>query len=211
MPGVLIAAFEPFGGESINASWEAVRVLGGTDRVETLCLPCAYRRSAELLRAALERVRPGALLLVGQAAGRAEVCVERVAINLDDAELADNDGDIRFDQPIIPSGPPAYFAGVGVRDLVRNLALAGIAARVSHSAGAYVCNHAFYSASHAVAASGTATQVGLVHVPVTPAQAERHPGSPTMPTETVVRALALIINHVLAPGSPAAMAAIASP
>lgn len=190
---VLLAAFEPFGGESVNASWEAVQRLASSDGgVEVLCLPCTYGGSGPALLDGIARVRPDVLLLVGQAAGRAEICVERIAINLDDASLPDNSGEVRHDRAIADGGPAAFLTTLPAARLVAGLRQAGIPARVSLSAGTYVCNHAFYEAMR-LAARRRLRAVGLIHVPITPGQAAHHAGSPSMATETVARALQLIV------------------
>lgn len=192
---VLVAAFEPFGGESVNASWEAARRLASSDGgVEVLCLPCTYGGSGAALLDGIARVRPDVLLLVGQAAGRAEICVERIAINLDDANLPDNSGEVRHDRAIADEGPAAFLTTLPAARLVAGLRQAGIPARVSLSAGTYVCNHAFYEAMRMAARRRRLRAVGLIHVPITPGQAAHHAGSPSMTTETVARALQLIVE-----------------
>ncbi|MFO1185630.1 MAG: pyroglutamyl-peptidase I [Bauldia sp.] len=197
MTAILLAAFEPFGGEVVNASWEAVKrakapPIAGL-RLERVCLPCVYKRSVEVLEEALDRLAPDILVLVGQAAGRPDVCVERVALNLDDAALADNDGEVRRDREIAAGGPAAYMTGLDARGLVERLRQAGIPARVSLTAGAYVCNHVFYEATRLSDARNPRIRVGLIHVPVTPGQVEEQSGAPSMGTEQVVSALQLII------------------
>ena len=140
---ILITAFEPFGGETINPALEAVSRLPeriGDAGIVTLRLPVVFGESAEALREAVRRERPEAVICVGQAGGRAGISIERVAINVEDARIPDNAGDQPRDRTIVPDGPAAYFSTLPIREMEKAVRDAGIPAAVSNSAGTYVCN-----------------------------------------------------------------------
>jgi pyroglutamyl-peptidase len=196
---VLLTGFEPFDGEAENPSWEAVRALEGREvaghRIEVLCLPVAFGSSLRKLRAALRR-HPALVLAVGQAGGRSAVCMERIAINLDDARIPDNAGLQPIDRPVIRGAPAAYFARLPLKAMRAALLEHGIPAEISHSAGTFVCNHVFFGLMHALR-SRPGVRAGFVHVPYAPAQIARHPGAPSLALNLMSRALALLIEVAL--------------
>jgi pyroglutamyl-peptidase len=171
---ILVTGFEPFGGETVNASWEAAQKLEGwrhggavaTARV----LPCAYDASVKTLISAIETLRPDALLMTGQAARRGVVCVERFARNLDDASAPDNDGVLRRALRISRSAPDWLEAAAPIRTIARAINEAGISARVSKNAGAFVCNHLYFAALQYLRERKSAIPAVFVHLPVTPEQ-----------------------------------------
>ena len=177
MRTILVTGFEPFGGETVNASWEAAQKLegwrhGGYAAVARV-LPCAYDASVKKLIEAIETLRPDALLMTGQAARRAVVCVERFARNLDDAAAPDNDGALRRALRISRSAPDRLEAAAPVRTIVRAINEAGIPARVSRNAGAFVCNHLYFGALQYLNDKRSAIPAVFVHLPVTPGQTPR--------------------------------------
>jgi pyroglutamyl-peptidase len=174
---ILVTGFEPFGGETVNASWEAAQRLegwrhGGTVAVARL-LPCAYDASVKKLVNAIETVRPDALLMTGQAARRGVVCVERFAHNLDDATAPDNDGARRRGLRIARGAPEWLEARASVRTIARAINEAGIPARMSRNAGAFVCNHLYFGALQYLAYKRSSVPAVFVHLPVTPEQGPR--------------------------------------
>ena len=174
-PTILITGFEPFGGETINASWEAAQKLegwrhGGAVATARL-LPCAYETSVKKLISAIEALRPNALLMTGQAARRGVVCVERFGRNLDDASAPDNDGALRRGLRISRAAPDWLEAAAPVRTIARAIHEAGIPARVSRNAGAFVCNHLYFGALQYLSEKRSAIPAVFVHLPVTPEQA----------------------------------------
>jgi pyroglutamyl-peptidase len=194
---ILVTGFDPFGGEPVNPALEAVLRLParlGSHTIERRPLPTMFHRSLDALGDAVRTVRPDILLCVGQAGGRAELSIERVAINVDDARIADNDGQSPVDQPIVPGGPAAYFTNLPLKAITQALLGAGIPAKVSNTAGTFVCNHVFYGAMHLVATEFQAMRAGFIHIPFLPEQIARHPGQPSMAVETVVAGLLKLIE-----------------
>ncbi|MGN0287098.1 MAG: pyroglutamyl-peptidase I [Atopobiaceae bacterium] len=151
MTRILVTGFQPFGGQQTNPSWEAVRHLpqsiGGAEVVR-LQIPVAFGRAADAVCQAIDQQHPSVVLCVGQAGGRAQLTPEFVAINHADARIPDNDGQQPHQQRIVPDGPDAHFATVPVYRMVDALQKAGIPAKVSYSAGTYVCNDVMYRMLH---------------------------------------------------------------
>ncbi len=168
MTKVLLTGFEPFGKATLNPSAEIVRRISG-DNIVTAILPVAYAQSAERLLALIAEHNPDVVISLGQAEGRTQITPERIAINLDDARLADNEGVIRIDEPILEDGPIAYESTLPIKEFVSAITAAGIPAAVSLSAGAFLCNHIFYVAQNSL--KDTEVRSGFVHVPLMDEQA----------------------------------------
>ena len=200
MKTVLITGFEPFGGESVNPSWEVVSgldnaIIAGC-RVVARQLPCVFGESLAVLNAAIDALSPSLVLAVGQAGGRTDITVERVAINVDDARIADNQGQQPVDVPIVAEGPAAWFSTLPIKAMVMAMRNAGIPASVSQTAGTFVCNHVMYGLLHKLR-DAPAVKGGFIHIPYLPQQAAQHPGAPSMAAETVRRALEVAIATAL--------------
>ena len=193
MTTILLTGFEPFGNATSNPSGEIVKQISG-DNIVTAILPVAYTQSAERLLSLIEQHNPDVVICLGQAEGRTAITPERVAINLDDARLADNEGFLRNDVKILEDGPDAYFSTLPVNELVAAIKAQGIPAAVSLSAGAFLCNHVFYVAQNKSA--GSSIRSGFVHVPLMDSQAAEFPGLPTMPLDQMVRAVRAMIEVV---------------
>jgi len=191
MTKVLLTGFEPFGKATLNPSGEIVKQISG-DNIVTAILPVAYAQSAERLLALIAEHNPDVVISLGQAEGRSHVSPERIAINLDDARLADNEGVIRNDVPIVAGGPVAYESTLPIKEIVKAINDAGVPAAVSLSAGAFLCNHVFYVAQNKFA--GTHVRSGFVHVPLMDSQAPEFPGLPTMPLDQMVIAVRAMLE-----------------
>ena len=201
MRTVLVTGFEPFGGDTANPSGEIARALDGwrptaAARVHGIELPCRFGDAGASLMRAIEHCDPCAVIAVGQAASRGEMSVERVAINLDDARIADNAGRRPIDAEVVAGGPSAYFATLPVKSIALAWQAAGIAGGVSHSAGTFVCNHLFYRLMHALRARPT-VRGGFVHVPCVPGQSSAMPGVRTMDLETIRHAIEIAVRTTL--------------
>ena len=193
MKKLLITGFDPFGGETINPAWEAVKLLPdviGTYALTKLEIPTVFGTASQKVLQAAQECQPDVVLCIGQAGGRKAITPEMVGINLRHARIADNAGNQPQDEPVAADGPAAYFATVPVRKMTAAIEAAGIEAAVSYSAGAFVCNDTLYAVLHHFA--GTAVQAGFVHVPFLPQQAKE--GVPSMPLEDIVRGLAAMIG-----------------
>jgi pyroglutamyl-peptidase len=188
---ILLTGFEPFGKATLNPSGEIVKQISG-DNIVTAILPVAYAQSAEKLLALIAEHNPDVVISLGQAEGRTHISPERIAINLDDARLADNDGVLRNDVPIVFGGPVAYESTLPVKDIVKAINDAGVPAAVSLSAGAFLCNHVFYVAQDHF--KGTKVRSGFVHVPLMDEQAGEFPGLPTMPLDQMVKAVRTMLE-----------------
>ena len=186
---VLVTGFAPFGGESRNPSWEIVRALPDSIagyRIEKLKVPTEFGKAIEVAEQAIDKWQPRVVLCFGQAGGRSRLCVERVAINVDDARIADNAGKQLIDQPIRRNAPAAYFCTVPVKAMVASMARAGVPAEVSNSAGTFVCNHLIYGVLHHIACMGYATRAGFIHVPYMETQIIDRPDTAALSLTTMI-------------------------
>ena len=193
MKKLLITGFDPFGGENINPSWEAVKELPdhiGDWQITKMEIPTVFGAAADQVIAAGEGLQSNAILCIGQAGGRAAVTPEVVAINLQEARIPDNLGNQPMNIPVVKGGPAAYFATVPVREMVQAIQTANIPAALSYSAGTFVCNDVLYRLLHHF--DGTATQAGFIHVPYLPQQAKEN--QPSLPQDKIVEALTLAIS-----------------
>ncbi|MFE6744030.1 pyroglutamyl-peptidase I [Streptomyces tubercidicus] len=192
MTRVLLTGFAPFDGESANPSWQAVRAAAAEPpagiEMSAVELPCVYGASVAVLRAAIEEARPEIVVCVGQAGGRPDITVERLAVNVDDARIPDASGAEPVDEAIVPGGPAAYFSTLPIKACVAAVRAAGLPASVSNTAGTFVCNHVFYGLAHLLATELPGIRGGFVHVPYAPEQVLDR-AEPSLPTEAVTRAL----------------------
>ncbi|MGI6696291.1 MAG: pyroglutamyl-peptidase I [Christensenellales bacterium] len=190
---LLLTAFDPFGGEKVNSAQEAVKrvpgKVGDTDIVK-LELPTVFGQSIRMLCEGLKKHRPDAVLCIGQAGGRFELTPERVAINLDDARIPDNEGNQPIDQPIEPDGAPAYFATLPIKAMVEAIQEAGLPAAVSNTAGTFVCNHLMYGLLHTLYMEYPGVRGGFMHVPFIPEQtARRTAPAPSLSAQDIARGI----------------------
>jgi pyroglutamyl-peptidase len=202
---VLVTGFEPFGGHSVNASGMAVRELRerhpgiGGRRLVVEVLPVCFDTAIDALQRALRSVRPELVICVGEAGGRAEIAVERIAINVDDARIPDNAGAQPIDRAIAKRGPTAYWSTLPIKAVVAAVTARGIPATVSQTAGTFVCNHVFYGLMRTIARR-PGTRGGFIHVPHVPEQAAKNATAPapSMPLEKIVEALEVAVATSLA-------------
>lgn len=190
---LLITGFDPFGGETINPSWEAVRRLPDTIGNYTLTkmeIPTVFGEAAKLVLEEAEKLRPDVIISVGQAGRRTGITPEVVGINLREAKITDNAGNQPVNIPVVPGGPVAYFATLPVREMVASMEQAGIPAFLSYTAGTFVCNDVLYTLLNRF--DGTSTLAGFIHVPYLPQQAPENVFS--LPLEEIVRGLTAAIE-----------------
>lgn len=200
MQKILITAFEPFDKENINASQEAIQSLHKKKWKEagliTLSIPVVRYKSIEMVTAAIKEHKPDIVITTGQAAGRTAITPERVAINIDDFRVPDNQKNQPIDEAIIPQAPLAYFSTLPIKAMVMAMQKKGIPSFVSNSAGTFICNHLFYGVQHYIAKNKLAIRHGFIHVPVLPKQSVNGE-KPTMSKVTIVKGLAIAIQAVL--------------
>jgi len=195
---ILLTGFDPFGGDSLNPSWLIAEALHGQriagHRVVAAQLPTVFGASLRQLRALAEAHRPALIVCLGQAGGRAALSLERVAINVNDARIADNAGAQPVDTPVVAGGPAAYFTSLPIKAMLAAMLAEGINAEVSQTAGTFVCNHVFYGLMHELATQPALryTRGGLIHVPWLPGQ-----GQPSMRLDEVVEGVKLAIACAL--------------
>ena len=188
--------------EAVNPSWEAAQALHGKQvaghRVIAARLPTAFDASLDALRALLAQHRPALVVCTGQAGGRPALSLERVAINVNDARIADNARSQPVDTPVIAGGPAGYFSSLPIKAMLAALERAGIRAEVSQTAGTFVCNHVFYGLMHQLATDPELAGVrgGLVHVPWLPQQ-----GQPSMALQDIVQGLEVALHCALITGT----------
>ena len=196
MKKVLLSGFEPFGGESINPSLELIRQLQNERfqeiEVHLIQLPVVFGESIAKLRAAITEIDPDIVIGIGQAGGRTALSLERVALNVDDAVIADNAGNQPVDLAIDPAGPAAYFSTLPIKKMMQAARAAGAPALVSNTAGTYVCNHLMYGIMHTLA--GTEKLGGFIHIPYLPAQVVDKPAQPAMALETMLSGIRAMIE-----------------
>jgi pyroglutamyl-peptidase len=209
MKTVLLTGFEPFNGGTVNPAWEAVRLLDGWTgdgfRVEVRMLSCVFGRAAEELLAFVDELDPDLATAVGQAGGRPEISIERIAINVDDARFLDNAGQQPIDLPIVAGGPAAYFTTLPIKAMAAAIREQGVKAGVSQTAGTFVCNHVFYALMHHL--RGRPVKAGFIHVPFLPEQAAAWPEpTPAMALEDMVAGLRTAVEVALAVDADVALA-----
>jgi pyroglutamyl-peptidase len=196
---ILLTGFTPFGGADTNVSWQVAQLLGGTvidgHTVVAAQLPTEFDISLEALTDLLDKHHPALVVCLGQAGGRKAISLERVAINIADARIADNAGKQPVDKPVVSGGPPAYFTGLPIKAMLQALQEAGIPGEVSQTAGTFVCNHVFYGLMHTLERRRALQGMrgGFIHLPFLPAQ-----GTPNMLLDDIERGLRIAIACALA-------------
>ena len=222
MKKLLLTAFTPFDGERINPALEAVKLVKdkiGNLEIVKLEVPTVFGKSIETVREAIEREKPDFVLSIGQAGGRAEITPERVAINLNDARIPDNEGNQPIDEPIFPDGENAYFSTLPVKAMVEAIRKEGLPSSLSNSAGTYVCNHLMYGVLYYLdknyslkkksfterdtssllfseEESSSVVKAGFIHVPYIPEQVKDKKEMPALPLSDIVRGLEAAILAV---------------
>ena len=195
MKHLLITGFDPFGGETVNPSWEAVRRLPdavGQYRLTKLQIPTVFSAAADTVLATAKADKPDVILCIGQAGGRDAVTPERIAVNIASAKTPDNAGNLPVEAPNDPAGPDGIFATVPVVAMAEAIIAAGLPGKISYTAGTYVCNDTLYRLLRHYA--GTSVKVGFIHVPCLPEQAAA--GAPSMTLEEIIAALTAAVGSL---------------
>lgn len=197
---ILITAFDPFGGEKVNPALEAVKLIHPelfSAEIVKLEIPTVFGKSIKKVAAAIQKEAPDVVLCIGQAGGRFDITPERVAINVDDARIADNEGNQPIDKPIFKDGEAAYFSTLPVKAMVEAIRAAGLPASLSNSAGTFVCNHIMYGVLYTLAKSYPKVRGGFIHVPFIPEQVIGRPNTPCMALADITRGLEAAIQAII--------------
>lgn len=199
MKKILITGFDPFGGETINPSYEAIIHMKSFKDVDILklCVPTEFYRSSQIVIDAIHDFNPDYVLLIGQAGNARHILIERVAINIDDARIPDNNHIQPIDHPISLFGPTAYFSTLPIKKLKDALNQKNVPAEISNSAGTYVCNHLMYSVLHEIKQRDLNIKAGFIHVPFTESQVELRPTAHYLPLDVIVLGLEIIIETLI--------------
>ena len=196
---LLLTAFDPFGGEQINPALEAVKLVAnkiGNVEVVKQEVPTVFGKSIKTVQDAIERERPDAVLCVGQAGGRFDITVEKVAINYDDARIKDNEGNQPLDHCIFEDGDTAYFATLPIKAMVAEIRKVGVPASISYSAGTFVCNHLMYGTLYTLTKKYHGVIGGFMHVPYTTEQVLDKRNMPSLTIEQIVKAIEAAIKVI---------------
>lgn len=198
MKKILLCAFDPFGGEKINPALEAVKIIRYSGAVIEKCeVPTVFYKSVKVVEEKIEAFHPDAVLMIGQAGGRDKITPERIAINISDARIADNEGNCPCDEPIALGAPAAYFSTLPIKAIAEAIAASGIPSEISNSAGTFVCNHLMYGVLNYIEAREYDCIAGFIHIPFLPEQVADKPAMPSLPLEIDVRAIETAIGVIV--------------
>lgn len=196
---ILVTGFDPFGGENVNPATEVVKKLsdriGGAEIVK-MEIPTVFHRSAEVVQEAIQDHQPDVVLCIGQAGGRFAMSPERLAINLDDARIPDNEGNQPIDAVIQEDGEAAYFTQLPIKAMVSSMQRVGVPAAVSNTAGTFVCNHIMYQVQYLIQKEFPGLKGGFMHVPFIPEQTVHKPNQPSINLEDMVKGLTAAIEAI---------------
>jgi len=203
MKKLLITGFDPFGKETINPAYEAIKLIDDiVDGCEIIKLeiPTVFHESIEILEKAMIKHKPDIVLCIGQAGGRFQITPERIAINLDDASIKDNKGNQPIDTKIFEDGEAAYFANIPVKAMVRAMRENKIPASVSNTAGTFVCNHLMYGLLYKInkVEEFNAIKGGFIHVPFATEQVVDKFNTPALSLTQIAQGLTACIRACIA-------------
>lgn len=197
---ILVTGFDPFGGETVNPAYEAVKLLPDTiggAQIFKLEIPTVFSLSGPPVEEGIKKYQPDVVLCVGQAGGRASISVEKVAINFVDARIPDNNGEQPLDEPLQADGPAAYFSTLPVKSMVQHVKDAGLPCYLSFTAGTYVCNSIMYNVLYMCEKRYPGIRAGFIHVPYACGQViDKANTTPSMPLETIAKSLEYAIEAI---------------
>lgn len=196
---LLLTGFDPFGKDDINPSFEAVKKM--PDKIEgidilKLEIPTIFNKCAEIIHQQIVETKPDIILCIGQAGGRYAITPERIAINLDDARIADNAGQKPVDRKIKNDGQTAYFSQLPIKKMSKAIISSGLPSCVSNSAGTFVCNHIMYQVQYMIDKEFNNIKAGFIHIPFLPSQIINRPNMPCLSLEDDVRGLTAAIKAI---------------
>lgn len=197
---ILLTAFEPFGGETVNPAQLAVKQVAdeikGAEIIK-IDVPVVFHKSIDTVKQAMDKYNPDVVFCIGQAGGRTGLTPERVAINIDDARIADNEGNQSIDETIYHDGPAAYFSTLPIKAMVLKIKEAGVNASLSNTAGTYVCNHLMYGVLYHISHSYPDMIGGFMHVPFVDEQVVNKPGVASLPLQQIVKGIEAAIEAIV--------------
>ncbi len=194
---VLLTGFDPFGGEPVNPANEAVQMVKNKINdceVIKLTIPTVRTKSLEMIEKAIKEHNPDIVISVGQAGGRFDITPERVAINVDDFRIKDNEGNQPIDEVIFEDGQTAYFSNLPIKAMVKHMNENYIPASVSNSAGTFVCNHVMYGIMYMIDKKYLNIKGGFIHIPYMTSQVINKKNTPYMSLAEIVKGLELAIE-----------------
>lgn len=197
---ILVSGFDPFGGEKINPAYEVIKKIKdniGSVEVVKLEVPTVFGKSIEVVTKAIDEIKPDFVLNIGQAGGRFAISVERIAINVDDARIADNEGNQPIDTLIDNDGESAYFATIPVKTIVEAIKEQQIPAEVSNTAGTFVCNHLMYGVLNHIYKNKLNIKAGFIHIPFLTEQVVNKPNVASMSINSMVKAIETAIEVIV--------------
>lgn len=196
---ILLTAFDPFADEKINPTLEVLKKIEDNIlnvQLIKLELPTVFGKSSKILEEKIKEVKPDVILSLGQAGGRSKITVERIAINIDDANIKDNEGNKPIDQKIRNDGENAYFSTLPIKAIVEEIKKAAIPAEISNTAGTFVCNHIMYEDLYLAAKYGN-IKAGFIHIPFLPEQVIDKKDMPSMNIGDIKKALEIAIVTII--------------
>ena len=197
---ILVTGFDPFGGDKINPAYEAVKLIpakvAGAEIIKEE-IPTVFGKCGDVLENLVEKYKPDVVLCVGQAGGRSVMSIEKLAVNLAEARIPDNEKQQPSDEAIVEGGPLAYYSKLPVKAIVKTIKEQGIPSSISYTAGTYVCNYIMYRLLHLIESKYPAMRGGFIHVPFVPAQVlDRPEGTPSMSAEMIAKGLECALEAI---------------
>ncbi len=199
MKKILVTGFDPFGGEKVNPALEVIKLLPkkiGENEVRILEIPTVYKKSVEKIEKEIESYKPDYVLSIGQAGGRASISIERVAINIDDFRIKDNEGNQPIDEKIYSDGDNAYFSTLPIKAIQNEITKNGIPASISNTAGTFVCNHVFYGVRYLIEKKYKGKKSGFIHIPYLPEQVIGKVNTSSMSLDNILRGITIAIETI---------------
>lgn len=198
---ILVTGFDPFGGEQVNPAYQAVQLLPETiaeAKIIKLELPTVFSKSGQVLEESIVKYQPDVVIDVGQAGGRSCIMIEKVAINLAEARIPDNNGEQPVNKPIEPDGNTAYYTNLPIKAMVQNIREHGYPCHISYSAGTYVCNCIMYKLLYMIHKKYPNVKGGFIHVPFSAEQVINKPnGTPWMSVKDMAKCLEYAIEAAI--------------
>jgi len=195
----LITGFQSFDQEKINPSYEAIKLLPDQlDEIQIVKmeLPTVFNLSSQILINKINEIHPDVIIMIGQAGGRKSISIERVAINIDDASIPDNQGNQPKDQPIVQDGKAAYFSTLPIKNINMHLLEKGISSSISNTAGTFVCNHLMYHILHYLETNKIKSLAGFIHVPYIHEQVIEKPSVFSMNLDEITEAIKIVLRTI---------------